>query len=118
MSQLMNLNAIWLIVFGVLLAAGLWLLIGGLAALLRGRLLRGPIRAAFGLGFAALAFLGAGIGINLLTWNTFNQETPVATVSVVQLAPRQLEALAGSPGGEDGRVIVCAEVWQLNAPGV
>src|SRR5690606_1557163 len=115
MSQLMNLNAIWLIVFGVLLAAGLWLLIGGLAALLRGRLLRGPIRAAFGLGFAALAFLGAGIRINLLTWNTFNQETPVATVSFVQLEPRQFEARIGTPGGEERIVIVNGDEWQLDA---
>lgn len=115
MSQLMNLNALWLLVFGILLAAGLWLMIGGLFGLLRGRLLRGPIRAAFGFAFAALAFLGAGLGINLLTWNSFNQETPVAVVSFTRLEPRQFEARIRVSGGDDKVLIVNGDEWQLDA---
>lgn len=113
MSDVFGLGAFWLMIFAVLGAIGLWLLVTGLRNLLRGRLIRGPARGALGVAIGGLALGGAGLGMNLHTYDAFNHDVPVASVRFQQVGPQQFEAHIRTNGGEQ-LLVVHGDEWQLD----
>lgn len=115
MQEMMNFGAIWLIALAVLAAIALYLVVTGFVRLFKGRLLRGPLRAAVGAALGALALALAAIGMNLHTYNRLNYEQPVATLEFQQIGPRHYQALLRTPDGRDRVFGVYGDEWQLDA---
>lgn len=115
MQEIFDLHVAWLVVTGLLFASGLWLLIGGLARLLRGKVLRGPLRAAIGAVIGALAIALAAVGLNVHTYQRLNYEQPVAWLEFQQTGPQAFEALLMTPDGADRAFRIHGDEWQLDA---
>lgn len=115
MTTMLDFSPILLLVIGLLAAIGLWLLVTGLINLFRGRLLRGPLRGAFGAALGAIAIALAAIAMNLHTYQRLNYERPVARLEFQQVGPRQYQALLVTAGGEEKTFGVYGDEWQLDA---
>lgn len=115
MTTMLDFSPILLLVIGVLAAVGLWLLVTGLVNLFRGRLLRGPLRGAFGIAMGAIAIALAAVAMNLHTYQRLNYERPVARLEFRQIGPRQFQALMVTAGGEEKMFDVHGDEWQLDA---
>lgn len=115
MQDVLGLDIAWLAIIGVLAAAGLWLLVTGIARFLRGHFLRGPLRGAIGAALGAFALVLAAIGMNLHTYHRFNYEQPVATLEFQQIGPRHYQALLRTTDGTDHAFGVFGDEWQLDA---
>jgi len=115
MTEMFDFSPVLLIVIALLVAIGLWLIVTGLAGVLRGRLLRGPLRAAFGAAAGALALALAAVSLNLHTYQRLDYERPVAWLEFQQVGPRQFQAIMKTADGEESAFGVQGDEWQLDA---
>lgn len=115
MTTMLDFSPVLLLVIGLLAAIGLWLMITGLINLLRGRVVRGPLRGAFGVAIGAIAIALAAIAMNLHTYQRLNYERPVARIEFQQVGARQFQALLTTAGGEEKIFDVHGDEWQLDA---
>lgn len=114
-TEILGLGAIRLVIFALMLIVGGWLVISGFRRLLQGHLLRGPLRAGWGVLLGALALLLAGIGINLHTYQRLNYEQAVATVELQQIDARQFQLLLRRADGRDQAYGLLGNQFQLDA---
>lgn len=61
--------------------------------------------------FAAVAGLG---GLNLYTYQRFTEETPVAALAFVEVAPTRFEATFSEPGRQPQVFFLDGDEWQLD----
>lgn len=109
----------WIAPTAIAIIGGL-ILIGGLAALFRGRLLGGLFGTAGGGVLLAGALGAALLGQNVQTYARLTYERPVATLSIRQLAPRYFEATVTQPadGEQPARTAVYpvhGDEWRMEA---
>ena len=86
-----------------------------LRLLLSGGMLKAIMRALLGLSFlvaSAIFFLG---GYDLLTYKRLLVEQPVATLQFVKLAPQSYRVLLVQIDGEEHRLQLLGDQWQLDA---
>lgn len=93
----------------------LWLLVGALARLARGRLLAGGGRLLLALVFALSAALGASIGLNLRTWQRLTHEAPVADLTQTALGDQRYRVELQFADGKQEVVELRGDEWQLDA---
>lgn len=109
-------NETWLyIAVAVIGALALVTLGRGLVRLRRRQLVRGSLQSLSGccLGLiAAVAFL---VGLNLLTWQRFTAERPVAEIGFSQLGPQAFAVDLRFADGHERRLQLHGDEWQLDA---
>lgn len=92
----------WWVVPAVVGLIGLALLIKGLGAVFRGKLVPGLIGGVGGAGFMALAAIAALLALDVQTYSRLTYERPVATIETRQLGPQYFEAtVIRTANGED-----------------
>lgn len=106
----------WLYLAVIVIAAfALLVILSGLLRFRRRQLVRGSLQTLSGCCIALIAALALLIGLNLLTWQRFTNERPVAKLSFTQLGPQQFAVDLHFPDGRDRRVTLRGDEWQLDA---
>lgn len=82
----------WWVVPAVVALLGLMLLIKGLGALFRGKVIGGLVGSVGGAGFMAAATIAALLALDIQTYSRLTYERPVATIMTRQLGPQYFEA--------------------------
>ncbi|QDH74203.1 hypothetical protein [Brevundimonas sp. M20] len=82
----------WWVVPAVVALLGLMLLIKGLGALFRGKVIGGLLGSVGGAGFMAAATIAALLALDIQTYSRLTYERPVATIMTRQLGPQYFEA--------------------------
>lgn len=114
-SDVLGLGPLWLSLLGLLAAFGIFLFVTGLRNFFRGKFFRGPLRGAFGVALGGLAIAGAGIGMNLHTYNRLNYEEPVARIEFMRVNDMQFQALLRRPDGKDQAFGLFGNQFQVDA---
>ncbi|WP_420478811.1 hypothetical protein [Brevundimonas sp. FT23028] len=82
----------WWVVPAVVALLGLVLLIKGLGALFRGKVIGGLVGGVGGAGFLAAAMIATLLALDVQTYSRLTFERPVATVTTRQIGPQYFEA--------------------------
>ncbi|WP_420471418.1 hypothetical protein [Brevundimonas sp. FT23042] len=92
----------WWVVPAVVALLGLVLLIKGLVALFRGKVIGGLVGSVGGAGFLAAAMIATLLALDVQTYSRLTFERPVATVTTRQIGPQYFEAtVMQTANGED-----------------
>ena len=92
----------WWVVPVVVALLGLVLLIKGLVALFRGKVIGGLVGSVGGAGFLAAAMIATLLALDVQTYSRLTFERPVATVTTRQIGPQYFEAtVMQTANGED-----------------
>lgn len=106
----------WLYVAVIVVGAlALMTILGGLMRFRRRQLVRGSVQTLGGCCIGLIAAVALLIGINLLTWQRFTNERPVAELRFHKLAPQYFAVDIRFADGRDRRVNLRGDEWQLDA---
>lgn len=111
----------WWVVPAIVGLIGLVMLVKGLGALFRGRIVGGLLGGIFGVGFLAVAAIVSLLALDVQTYARLTYERPVATIQTRQLGPQYFEATVIQPArGENAAAAtnlypLHGDEWRLEA---
>ncbi|HET6654656.1 MAG TPA: cation/multidrug efflux pump [Gammaproteobacteria bacterium] len=106
----------WLYLAVIVIAAfALMVVLSGLMRFRRRQIVRGSVQTLSGCCVGLIAAVVLLIGLNLLTWQRFTHERPVAELSFSQLGPQHFAVDMHFPDGREQRITLHGDEWQLDA---
>lgn len=106
----------WLYLAVIVIAAfALLVVLSGLLRFRRRQLVRGSLQTLSGCCIGLIAAVALLIGLNLLTWQRFTNERPVAELSFKQLGPQHFAVELHFPDHRDRHLTLRGDEWQLDA---
>ncbi|HET7371589.1 MAG TPA: hypothetical protein VFK45_12210 [Gammaproteobacteria bacterium] len=106
----------WLYLAVIVIAAfALMVVLSGLMRFRRRQIVRGSVQTLSGCCVGLIAAVALLIGLNLLTWQRFTHERPVARLSFSQLGPQHFAVDVHFADGRDRHVTLHGDEWQLDA---
>ncbi|HET6655209.1 MAG TPA: cation/multidrug efflux pump [Gammaproteobacteria bacterium] len=106
----------WLYLAVIVIAAfALMVLLSGLMRFRRRQLVRGSVQTLSGCCVGLIAAVVLLIGLNLLTWQRFTHEQPVARIGFQRVAPQHFAVDLRFPDGRERHFTLRGDQWQLDA---
>ncbi|HET6725449.1 MAG TPA: hypothetical protein VFH85_05545 [Gammaproteobacteria bacterium] len=106
----------WLYLAVIVIAAlALMTIVAGLLRFRRRQLVRGSVQTLGGCCIGLIAAVALLIGLNLLTWQRFTHERPVAEISFQRIAPQTFAVDLRFADGRERHFELRGDEWQLDA---